>query len=94
MLVDQALQAVHCVPLKVGGIQVFGLHERNAQVKNPTGFTDALEFRQNLGGVLNMLQHRIANNGIKKIRLDWDLMQRGENVDIGVVETSLDVLVI
>ncbi len=94
MLLDQALQTRNRVPLKICWIQVFGLHERNAKVKNASGLADSIEFRQDLFGVFHMLQDRIADNGIKEIRGDRNLMQRGVDVDVGIVEAGRDVLVI
>ena len=89
----EAREPVAGVTLKVGGIEVLGLHERHDEVEQSAGPADTRELRHDGGGIGDVLEDGVADDRVEVGVLEGDVLQRRVDVDVVIVKTSLDVLI-
>ncbi len=86
-------QAVGCVALVIRGILVLRLQKGNAQIQGAARAANPSELLQDLVGIGHVLKHGVADDSIKKsIRLG-DLMERGVDVYVFVVQAMRYILI-
>jgi hypothetical protein len=94
MGLHQFFQPVKRVSLIIGRVQMLRLQKRYRKVHIPARFKHPVELVHYFMGIFNMFEDSVTENGIKKAVCNRYFMKRRIDLNIIIMNTGRDVLVI